>query len=140
MTSQQPTLTASMARSVVDAAISTAEESGAAISVAVVDARGHDVLVFRADGAGWFTPGVARAKAGTAAAMGRTTRALGALNEAFPELLPLVGQQLPYTLTTLPGGVPLRIDGLVVGAIGVSGAHPDVDERCAESGAGFLQS
>lgn len=133
-----PALTAALARTAADAALHTAHDLGAAISVAVVDARGHDLLVVRSDKATWFTAGVARTKAATAAAMGASTRELGPVSEAYPELLPLVSQQLTHTVTTLPGGVPLRIAGVVVGAIGVSGAHPDVDEQCAQSGAGSL--
>lgn len=132
---QLPVLSAAQARAAAEAAMQIAEELGASISVAVVDARGHDVLVVRADHAAWFTPGVARTKAATSAAMGRATRDLTAMSEAFPELLPLVAEQLPHPVTTLPGGVPLRVGGLVIGAIGVSGAHPDVDEQCAQRGA-----
>ena len=58
------------ARAAVDAATTAAQADGTAISVVVVDHRGYDVLAQRGDGAPWFTVGVARAKAATAALMG----------------------------------------------------------------------
>lgn len=138
MTRPETALTATLARAAADAALSAAEESKASISVAVVDVRGHDVLVVRSDRAAWFTPGVARSKAATAAAMSTSTRELSSVDEAFPELLPLVSRQLPQPVTTLAGGIPLRIAGEIVGAIGVSGAHPDVDEQCAQAAVSAL--
>ncbi|MBC9735197.1 GlcG/HbpS family heme-binding protein [Nocardioides marmotae] len=138
MSDLAPDLDLSAAEAVAQAALAAARAAGVRVSVAVVDARGADLVVLRDDGASWFTPGVARAKAGTAAAMAAPTAALGDLRTAYPELADLVDDQLPHRFTTLPGGVPLTRDGRTVGAVGVSGAHPDQDVACAEAGAAAL--
>ncbi|MDN4161764.1 GlcG/HbpS family heme-binding protein [Nocardioides abyssi] len=126
------------AEAAVVAALAAARADGLAVSVAVVDERGADLVVVRDDGAAWFTPGVARAKAATSAAMRAPTAALGELRAAYPELADLVDDQLPHRFTTLPGGVPLVLGGRHVGAVAVSGAHPDQDVACAEAAARAL--
>lgn len=123
------------ARTIVAAAQAAAGADGKSISVAVVDDHGRDVLVERMDGASWFTAGVARAKAATAAAMRRPTADLGSLREAYPELVQLIAGQLAQPFTSLPGGVPLLVDGTLVGAVAVSGATPEGDVAYASIGA-----
>lgn len=132
------TLGLELARAVVAAAQAAAAVDGTSIAVAVVDERGHDVLVERMDGASWFTAGVARAKAATAAAMRRPTADLGGLRAAYPELVPLIAGQLPQPFTTLPGGVPLLVDGTPAGAVAVSGGTPEQDATYAQKAAQSL--
>lgn len=109
---------------------------GVEVSVAVVDAHGHDLAVLRGPGAPWFTPGVARAKAATAAAMGCPTGALTDLEATYPALAHLIDAQMAQPFTSLPGGVPWRSAGRTIGAVGVSGAHPDQDVACAVAALG----
>lgn len=129
------TLGLETARAVVDAARAAAATDRIPITVAVLDDRGHDVLVERMDGASWFTAGVARAKAATAVAMSRPTADLGSLATAYPQLVPLIAGQLTQPFTTLPGGVPLVVDGAIVGAVAVSGGTPEQDVVYASAGA-----
>jgi len=131
-------LTLETARELAAAAHAAAAEAGKSISVAVVDAAGRDVLVERSAGASWFTADVARSKAATAAALGRPSVALTGLREAYPELVTLIDGQLPRPLTSLPGGVPVLVDGVLVGAVAVSGATPEQDVVCAEAAAAAL--
>ncbi|EME14770.1 hypothetical protein G419_25127 [Rhodococcus triatomae BKS 15-14] len=128
------------ARAAAEAALDAAERNGKRISVTVVDHRGHDVFAVRGDGAPWFTVGVARAKAATAALMGAASGDLAGLRAAHPDLLDLIGAQTTQPMTTLAGGVPVRLDGRVVGAIGVSGADPDEDVSFARAGIAALAS
>ncbi|WP_137876067.1 heme-binding protein [Rhodococcus sp. Q] len=128
------------ARAAAEAALTAAERDGKRISIAVVDHRGQDVLVLRGDGAPWFTAGVARAKAATAALMGAASGDLAGLRAAHPELLDLIGAQTPQPMTTLAGGVPVRLGVDVVGAIGVSGADPDEDVAFARAGIAALRA
>ncbi|MFF0815309.1 heme-binding protein [Rhodococcus sp. NPDC003318] len=128
------------ARAAVDAALAAAAAQNKRISVAVVDHRGHDVLVVRGDGAAWFTTGVARAKAATTALMGVASGNLAGLRADYPELLELIAAQTAQPVTTLPGGIPVRAEGTVVGAVGVSGASPDEDAAYAEAGVAALRS
>lgn len=88
----------------------------------------------RMDGASWFTLGVARDKAQTAAAFQRPSAALEPLWDAHPRLVPLIEEQLAFTPTTLGGGVPvLDSAGVIIGALGVAGALPDLDVQIAET-------
>ena len=115
----------------VAAAQERAAEIGVQVSVALVDVTGFDLVVVRGDGAPGFTAGIARRKAATAAAFDRPTAELRELKERRPEVLELAGEQLRFRPTTLGGGVPVRVDGEVVGGIGVSGATPEQDTECA---------
>jgi glc operon protein GlcG len=128
------TLTLADARRIVDAVIAHAAADGLAISVAVVDARAEEVASARMDGAPWFTPGVARTKARSAAVMGSDTADLESLRSSYPDLMPLIDEQLPFTLTVLEGGVVVRMDDVTVAGVGVSGALPAQDVRCARAG------
>lgn len=129
------TLGLETARTIAAAAEAAATADDKRISVVVVDDRGHDVLVERMDGATWFTAGVARAKAATTAAMGRPSADLAGLQATYPDLVPLIAVQVPQPFTTLPGGVPVIVDGELVGAVGVSGATPEGDVTYASIGA-----
>ncbi|MGW0173566.1 heme-binding protein [Rhodococcus sp. NPDC003322] len=133
-------LDSTRARAAAEAALAAAQQDGKRISVAVVDHRGHDVLVVRGDGAPWFTAGVARAKAATAALMGAASGDLAGLRAAHPELIDLIGAQTAQPMTTLAGGVPVRLAGVVVGGIGVSGADPDEDVAFARAGLAALRA
>lgn len=115
-------------------AVELAEELHRSISVSIVDGAGHEVVGMRMDGASWFTLGVARAKAQTAAAFQRPSAALEPLWEAHPRLIPLIEEQLAFHPTTLGGGVPM-VDsvGAVIGAVGVAGALPELDLQIADT-------
>lgn len=127
------------ARTIAEAALAEAASRGLRVSCSVVDERGNELITLRMDGASWFTAGVARTKARTCAVMGRASGQLAGLRTEYPELVTLISGQLPFEITTLPGGVPIVREGMSVGGIGISGAHPDEDVACAEAGvAGWL--
>ncbi|WP_106401015.1 GlcG/HbpS family heme-binding protein [Actinocorallia populi] len=121
------------AHAAVDAALERAAADGLRIAVAVVDARGADILVARGDGAPWFSPGVARAKAASSTAFRVPSDAMQGIRETYPDLFALIDDQVPHRLTTLPGGLPVRHDGELLGAIGVSGATAEQDVECAQA-------
>jgi glc operon protein GlcG len=128
----QPTLDRDGARRVMASALAEAERLGApGGAVAVVDDGGHPVLLERIDGT--FDAGalISIGKARTAANFGKPTR-------VFEELINK-GRTAMTTLdgfTPLTGGVPIVVEGRVVGAIGVSGAaSADQDEQIAIAGA-----
>ncbi|QCQ93282.1 heme-binding protein [Rhodococcus sp. SGAir0479] len=133
MAEQRARLDLAAARHAVEVALEAARRAGNRVSVAVVDTRGHDILVVRDDGAAWFTAGVARAKAATAALVGIPTTAYSGLADAHPALAELIDAQTRQSLTTLPGGLPVVVDGEVVGGLGVSGAQPEQDVEYAQA-------
>ena len=126
-------LTLAGAEAAVSAAKAEAARRGLSVTIAVLDRAGHLVSLARLDGIHIGTVAVATAKAKTAALYNRPTAALSAgLAGGNTALLTLPD------LVALPGGLPLAVDGALVGAIGVSGAAPDVDEAIAAAGvAGF---
>jgi glc operon protein GlcG len=131
------TLTLAAARATLDEALRIAAEDGLRLSIAIVDDHGREVCSARMDGANWFTLGVALAKGATAAVFGRPSDSLTTLKSEYPELFLHIDDQLAFRPTTLPGGVPLGADN-IVGGIGVSGAHPDVDLKVASAAAEYF--
>lgn len=106
---------------------SKAEELGLPASIALVDEGGYPFRLHRGDGAGLMTPTVALAKARTAALMRAPSGVLTARLKDEPELLRLT-DYLP-----MPGGLPVRHEGAVIGAVGVSGGNPQQDEAIAQA-------
>lgn len=101
------------------------------VTVAVVDRFGTVQALLRGDNAAEHTIESAKQKAYTAAAFGSPTSELAKrISGNGPSIA-----DLPGTLF-LPGGVPLKVNGVSVAGIGVGGA-PDgkLDEACAEAGA-----
>jgi len=131
----QPTLTLEGAKRVAAAAISYARSHGApGGSIAVVDAGGHTLYLERLDGTFAAASDVSIGKARTAVNFGKPTRGLEeSINKGRAALLPVADVTW---FTPLIGGIPIVIDGHVVGAIGVSGAKTqDQDEEVAIAGA-----
>ena len=104
------------------------------VTVALVDRFGTVQAILRGDNAAEHTIEAAKAKAYTAAAFGTPTSELAKrIQGNGPSIA-----DLPGTLF-LPGGVPLKVNGVSVAGIGVGGA-PDgmLDEACAAAGAEAL--
>ena len=121
------------ARKAAAAAIAEAKKNGWTVAAAIVDPGGTLVYFERIDGTQNGSSEVAQQKARTSAAFKRPTKLLEDLvTSGKSQYLKLPGA-LP-----LEGGIPLLIDGKVVGAIGVSGAKSDQDGVCAKAGADTL--
>lgn len=106
---------------------------GAAVSIAVVDTGGHLIAFVRTDDAPFHFRSIAEDKAVTAVSFGVPTRTVAEILQSQPELA-RSGLQLRPQLVMLAGGLPIRVDGKVVGAIGVSGTTEEIDERIAAEG------
>jgi glc operon protein GlcG len=134
----QPTLTLEGAKRVAAAAIAYARSHAApGGSVAIVDAGGHTLYLERLDGTFAAAAEVSVGKARTAVHFQKATRDLeDAINKGRPALLPV--SEVTW-FTPLQGGVPIVVDGKVVGGIGVSGAlSQQQDEEVAIAGAQAL--
>jgi len=116
-----PHLTLADAQLVMAAAVDYAHEHQApGAAIAVVDEGGHLVLLQRLDNTFAAAPEISEGKARTAALFRKPTRDFERLvNDGR---VTMVGLSAIVGFTPLQGGVPLLIDGHVVGAIGVSGA------------------
>ena len=125
------------AQEVLAAAIAAAEEQGILMDVAVVDAGGNLKTFARMDGAWLGSIDIAAAKARTARYFDLPTEALGELSQPGG---PLYGIEVSNGgLITFPGGLPLKSpDGVIIGAIGVSGSTVENDHAVAAAGASAL--
>lgn len=124
----------SLARMMIDAAITTAAAQSALVSVAVVDGGGHLVAFARMDGAEIAGPRLATDKAFTAVAHRAATADLQSM--VGPDG-PLAGMYAADTgrYVCFPGGVPLWDGDRVVAGIGVSGGTAQEDTTCAAAAA-----
>ena len=128
-------LTRAGARKMADTAIALAAADGIAISVAIVDAGGHVLVLERMDGGRFHTVHSSTTKAVCAASNKRPTSAQGAQGQALDTVhaLGLALAAGPERWTAMEGGYPVLIDGECVGGIGVSGGTWEFDDRAARA-------
>ena len=120
------------AQRLIHAAHAEAERRSVLVSAAVVDAGGHLVAFGRMDGAEIAGPVLAVDKAYTAVANSISTAELAVLAAPGGELFGLHGNG-SGRFVIFGGGVPLTVDGTVVGGVGVSGASVTDDCACADA-------
>ena len=125
-----PALSQAAAQVAIQAIADAARARGVAPVAAAVDAGGDVVHLWRPDGAQVASVGVATDKARTAAIYRRPSRDFERqASGGRPSALHLAGA------VPLQGGMPIEVDGHVVGAVGVSGASSaDEDQELAEIG------
>jgi uncharacterized protein GlcG (DUF336 family) len=132
-------LTLAAARRAMAAAEAAAREMRVAMSVAVVDSGDQLVAFARMDGADLVSVGLSRDKAFSALVNRMPTRDLAPLVQPGAEFYgydSLAGGRM----VVFAGGMPLLRDGVLVGAIGVSGGSSDDDQRAADAAvASFTQ-
>jgi glc operon protein GlcG len=111
------------------AARDEAQKNNWLVAIAVVDDGGHPLALERLDGCAPIGAYIATEKARTAALGRRETKGYEEMvnggRNAFLSA-PLV--------TSLEGGVPVIVEGQVVGAVGVSGVKADQDAQIAKAG------
>jgi glc operon protein GlcG len=133
-TIDKKTLSFEAATRMAAAAEAAARTRGVGVVIVVVDDGGHVILLHRLDDAQVASVNVGIGKARTAAIYRRPSR-------DFEEQIK-AGRIAALALadaTPLQGGVPIRLNGKVIGAIGVSGDTPQVDEDIAMAGAGAFK-
>ena len=129
-------LTLEAARIAMSACEAAAVENGWRVVIAVVDEGGHAILVQRLDGAQWSSIDTAVGKARAATAWKRPTRLLEeSINNGRTAFLSIY-----QGMALLQGGVPIEIEGQVLGAIGVSGVKASDDEAIALAGVQALKT
>lgn len=123
------------ARRMMDAARDRAAEIGKPVSVAIVDAGGMLVALERMNDAPPATVLVAEGKAVASAVMGRDSVRLEAMAESLPAIIDSLMMRYGGRFVPAQGGVVVKADGVVEGAVGVSGATSEEDESIARAGA-----
>lgn len=120
-------LTLAKAQAIANAVVSAASEQGFALAAAIVDTGGWPHMQIRMDGAFPAAVDAALAKARTAALYRRPS---SNFSRRVKEGMPLA--YLPHVVP-LGGGVLLERDGVMVGALGLSGALEDSETALAEA-------
>jgi uncharacterized protein GlcG (DUF336 family) len=115
---------------VMNAAEKEALEKGYRVVIAIVDASGNLLQFRRTEGAQVASDRVAIDKARTAAIFVRPSREIEEQVSSGR-----LGALALHGAVALTGGIPLEVDGEVVGAIGTSGETPDEDESVSVAGA-----
>ena len=133
----EPTISADAALDALDAALKQCRADGQKVSVTVVDAAGRVKAALRDDGAAPHTAEHSMRKAYTALSYKTPSAEYGKRAQEAKGIA--IGPQLLPNITTAAGGVPIRVNDVVVGAIGVSGTPSSAgggehDAKCAAAG------
>ncbi|MGO4211029.1 heme-binding protein [Terriglobus sp. 2YAB30_2] len=121
------------AKTIVAAAEQKAQEIGMPMNIAIVDAGGN-LLFERMENAWLGSVDIAINKAWTARAFDIETKALSELSQSGDQFFGIHASNHGRVMI-FAGGVPLKRDGRIVGAIGVSGGMGKQDQAVAQAGA-----
>ena len=128
-------ITAAQARTIIEVAMKTGADKGfKPLSVVILDAGGHVKAFERADGAAPGRYGIAHGKAYGAVMLGMPGSAQMARAEAQPYFMAAVNGVYGGQVVPVPGGVLVKADGVVIGAVGVTGDTSDNDVVAAMAG------
>jgi uncharacterized protein GlcG (DUF336 family) len=126
-----PGVSLEIAQKMVQAAVAEARRAGLQEAIAVVDSGGRLVAFARMDNTQLASIDIAMGKAVTANSVKRSTKALQdsvAPGTSTPRMAGLPG------ILPIDGGLPILIDGKIVGAIGAAGATAPQDGEVAAAG------
>ena len=126
-------ITLSQAHKILQAAVEKAEEIETAMDIAIVDSGANLKAFLRMDNAWLGSIDIAIKKAKTARFFDMPTGEIGKLSQPGGPLYNI--EHSNDGLISFPGGLPLVINGEIVGAIGVSGSSVENDHAVAEAGA-----
>jgi glc operon protein GlcG len=130
----KPVLTLDDTRRIAQAAEAEAARNQWAVTIAIVDDGGHLLWLQRLDGAAPLSAHIAPAKAHTAALGQRESRVYEEMiNQGRVSFL-----SVPAVAGLLEGGVPILVQGVCVGAVGVSGVKSSEDAQVARAGIAAL--
>jgi uncharacterized protein GlcG (DUF336 family) len=127
-----PPITLDQAKKAMAAAEAKAKQNKWNVAISIVDSGGHAVMLQRLDGTQLASIRIAEGKARTAVEFRRPTKAL-------EDVIAGGGAGLRYftvrDVNLMEGGVPIVVDGKIVGGIGVSGVDSRNDAQIAQTGA-----
>ena len=122
------------ANAVIQAGISRATEIGSPSTISVVDVGGIVIAQARMDGAALCSVELASNKAYTALSCRLATSFIKTIAQPGGDFYG-IANGLGGRAIIFPGGVPISIDGQVVGAVGASGGNGSQDEDVAQAAA-----
>jgi glc operon protein GlcG len=121
-------LTLDGARKMMAAAEAEAVANSWNVAIAIVDAAGHLLMFQKRDDTQFGSIDVAIGKARTAAAFKRPTKAMEEMISGGRSVFLALDN-----LTPIQGGLPITVEGQVVGGVGVSGVMSSQDEQVAQA-------
>jgi uncharacterized protein GlcG (DUF336 family) len=125
------------AKRLIEAAEKKAAEIGQPMNIAIADAGGNLVAHVRMDGAWLGSIDISIKKAYTSRAFDIETKDLATHSQSGGQFFGIHASN-DGKIMIFAGGIPLKQDGKVVGAIGVSGGSGEQDHAVAEAGAAAL--
>ena len=129
-------LTLKQASAIVDTALIEGARRGfAPLCAVVLDCGGHTLALKRSERASISRPEIATAKAAGCLGMGFGGRELARRAQGAPMFYAALSAVFPKGIVPVPGGVLIRdSNGILLGALGISGDTSDNDEICAING------
>lgn len=127
-------ITLNEAKSIIEAAERKAEQIGQPMNIAIADEGGNLIAHVRMDGAWLGSIDISIKKAYTARAFDLATKDLATHAQSGGQFFGIHASN-DGKIMIFAGGIPLKKDGKVVGAIGVSGGSGEQDHAVAEAGA-----
>jgi uncharacterized protein GlcG (DUF336 family) len=129
-------LTLAQADAIANVAIETGHDRKfEPLTVVVLDAGGHPVVIKREDRSGILRVDIATGKAWGALGMGFGSRELFGRAAKAPAFFTALAAASQGRMVPVPGGVLIRDqEGTIIGAVGISGDISDNDEICAVAG------
>lgn len=129
-----------LAHRVLEACKQRARELRSPVSIAIVDASGHLVLFERMMAPyGWATGNISIAKANTSVMFNQATDAVAQWASSIPGFAASLSAMTNGKFIMAAGGWPIRLNGVTIGGIGVSGGNaPGRDDDIARAGLNIL--
>jgi glc operon protein GlcG len=131
-----PAITLDAAKKIAAPALAEARKNGWTMAVAIVDPAGDLVYFERMDNTQLGSINTAIAKARSSARFKRPTKVFQDMVASGGEGLRALGLEGAFPVE---GGIPLVMDGKIVGAIGASGGNSSQDGQCAKAGADLMK-
>jgi glc operon protein GlcG len=119
-----------LAQKLIAAALEEARQQQVKIAATVVDAGGHLVAFARMDTVGYLAVEITRRKALTAYNFQMPNDALVHLSQSEPAIAVDLAKNAEICMSA--GGLPIQIDTLCIGGLGIGGASSDLDRIIAE--------
>lgn len=131
-----------LAHRIVEASKRRAHDLRSPVSIALVDAGGHLVLFERMMAPyGWATGNISIAKATTAVMFNQPTDAVAQWGAGIPGFASSMATMTEGKFIMAAGGWPIRVNGITIGGIGVSGGNaPGRDDDIARAGLAALEA
>ena len=127
-----PPITLDAAKKAMAAAEAEATKNNWPVAIAILDSTGHLVALHKMDNVQYASIKIAEGKAQTAIDFRRPSKALEDVIAGGGAGL----RVLTFGNILVQGGVPIVVDGKIIGSIGVSGVTSQQDEQIAMAGAG----